>query len=146
MVHTPNGWQWYPMIDSKTRPTTTPKSIHGMDISCYDSSRYNVYGESKPLRLPLGNIDSLYVLQSYSVDTKRDWEDNDKEMITVLCCKTLANYNQVEDVALKITEDNEIVLWIGAAPTEMYSHDDFYNTSFRKSMWPVIFSESKNQA
>lgn len=143
MAHTARGWQWYPLIDAKTRPTTAPVSVYGMEIFCYDSSRYSVRGEFKPLRLPFGNIDSIYVLQSYSEDTQKDWENGNKEMITILCWKTMENYTSEEDVALKITPNNEIVLWIGAAPTEMYAHDDFHNISFRKSMWPVIFNSEQ---
>ena len=146
MAHTARGWQWYPLIDSKTRPTSRPVSVNGMEISSYDSSRYSVRGESCRLRLPLGNIDCLYVLQSYSDDTQHDWESGNKEMITILCCKTMENYQNEEDVALKITSNNEIVLWVGASPTEMYAHDDFHNISFRKSMWPVIFSSEQNNA
>lgn len=146
MAHSAQGWQWYPLIDSKTRPTSSAKSVNGLDIACYDSSRYSIRGDNKPLTLPLGIIDSIYVLQTYSVDTLGDWKKKDKEMITILYYQNTANYKRDEVVALKITQDNEIVLWIGDAPKEMYAHDDFYNTSFRKSMWPVIFSESQNHA
>jgi len=146
MAHTTSGWIWKPLIDSKTIPTTQPKSIHGMDICCYDSSRYCVEGKDISNRLPLGNIDSLYVIQTYSSHPLEDWKNNNKEMTTILRYKgNLGNYLRDQDVALKINENNEIELWIGDDSWEMLAHDDFNNTSFRKSMWPVIFSETNNE-
>lgn len=143
MAHTTSGWIWKPLIDAKTHPTTQPKSIHGMDVCCYDSSRYCVDGKDVINRLPLGNIDSLYVIQTYSSEPLKDWVNNNKEMTTILRYEgNLGNYLRDQDVALKINENNEIELWIGDDSWEMLAHDDFNNTSFRKSMWPVIFSES----
>lgn len=148
MAHSSQGWIWKPLIDVNTRPISDrPKSTHGMDIYCYHSSRFCVEGENIKTTLQLGNIDCLYVIQTYSSDPLEDWKNNNKEMITILFYKgNLGNYTTEETVALEINEENRIVLWIGEAYFDMLSHDDFYNLSFRKSMWPVIFSETQNQA
>lgn len=148
MAHSSHGWIWKPLIDVHTRPVSErPKSTHGMDIYHYHSSRYCVEGENIETTLQLGNIDCLYVIQTYSSNPLEDWKNNKKEMITVLFYKgNLGNYTTEERVALEINEENKIVLWIGGAHFDMLSHDDFYNISFRKSMWPVIFSETQNQA
>ena len=144
MAHSAKGWEWFPLINAKTRPTSLPISRYGMDVARYHSSKYNCFGESHPLTLSLSTIDSIYVLQSYSANTKKDWESDNKEMITILLYKTVENYFKDEQVALEINDENEIILWLGQDSIKMLSHDDFFNSSFRKSMWPVIFSESQN--
>ena len=139
-----NQWYWQPMIDAKTKPVGTFKKL-GRTISTYDSSEWCCADGIKDFSLDFRTINHCYIVQTYdSKNALQNWMDNRREMITVLGRipgSELQQYRGLGSipVVMKVSEENRIELHISGGSIAVLPHDDFEDTSFRKSMWPIIW-------
>lgn len=138
---------WLPLIDSKTKPAKKGrlKSADGITINQYDTniSRASVKRDQTMNLFDLqGNIDgsmlsSLYLIQSYSSNPAYDWEQEQKEMMTIL-----GKYDSQPiplSYRLVINERNELQFSLAGYAKEFLPHDDIKNKALRKSNWPISF-------
>lgn len=144
-----DGWVWEKLIDTHTQPCNdenTARFSAGMTIYEYDSrvhdaSNISSFGQMEGSackhKRNFADISGAYVIQSYSNHTQNDWPKN-KDLISIIGYADLQNISGVLEYGLRIDDQNQIRLMIGASEMTLQAHDEIDSTSFRKSMWPIV--------
>lgn len=146
-------WEWVPMIDATTQAinensakySTDGTTIYEYDTRIHRASQMESIGTMtvRPLEMNFNNVVSLYILQSYSSDTLRDWEDGHRDLITIMGAAD--NFGNIgnQQYYMTIDRQNRISFFIGNAQRQMYPREDIISDSFKKSMWPVVECSKK---
>lgn len=107
--------------------------------------------ESEEYRLQLSDVTSIDLIQSYSTDVVKDYEDGNKDMIAVLTQVDVSTIGKEYPISLTYYDQNlypnqkQFVFRVGGHIYPIDPHDDFNNDSLRKSLWPVTFSFKKKE-
>ncbi|WP_455998824.1 hypothetical protein [Phocaeicola barnesiae] len=107
--------------------------------------------ESEECRLQLNDVTSIDLIQSYSTDVVKDYEDGNKDMIAVLTQVDVSTIGKEYPVSLTYYDQNlhpdqkQFIFKVGGRIYPIDPHDDFNNDSLRKSLWPVTFSFKKKE-
>ncbi len=147
------GVSWIPLIDYRTKPTQQGRamSADGMTINQYDTDKYKASfrrNDISDLIDMQGRIDGaqlyrIYLVQSYSSNPASDWDNGNKEMMTIL--ETYQDF-PMAPLSYRMTIDaNNVMKFVmtGVNDTHM-AHDDIKNDALRKSNWPISFGEQNN--
>ena len=148
-----NGaWEWVPMIDAWTRAINEDKAVlsnDGTTIYEYDTRQYRASQVAsignmalRSLEKNFDDVASMYILQSYSSNTLRDWEEGRRDLITIIGAAD--NFGNIGQKPYYMTIDcqSQISFHIGAAQRDMYPREDIISESFKKSMWPIVECEN----
>ena len=145
-------WEWVPMIDSTTRATNEDSaklSSDGTIIYEYDTRKHRASNSAqlgniplRPLMRNFNDVASIYVLQSYSNNTKGDWQEGRRDLITII--GATSNFTNIGNREYYMTVDrlNRISFHIGNAQIEMCPREDTISDSFKKSMWPIVENQN----
>jgi hypothetical protein len=141
-------WRWEKLIDTNTQPVNTSNPIlseDGMTIYEYDSDVYDASSANDFGTVNRGNrkrdfssVSLVYVVQSYSSDTLKDWKESNHDMISVIGYADLNDLNGVRDYSITIDSANQVNFHIGSNQMPLYSHDAYDSESFKMSMWPIV--------
>ena len=102
--------------------------------------------ESEEYQLQLRDITNIDLIQSYSTDVVKDYEEGNKDMIAVLTQVDVSTIGKEHPVSLTYYDQNlypdqkQFIFKVGGRNYPIDPHDDFNNDSLRKSLWPVTFS------
>lgn len=102
--------------------------------------------ESEEYQLQLRDIINIDLIQSYSTDVVKDYEEGNKDMIAVLTQVDVSTIGKEYPVSLTYYDQNlypdqkQFIFKVGGRNYPIDPHDDFNNDSLRKSLWPVTFS------
>lgn len=118
-----NCYEWVPLI--------TPAS----GIALNEGVRYE-----ETVYFNMQNASEIIFVQSYSSDTAEDWSNGCKDMISEICRYRPDGGGTYQKISMKILHDDRVVCSIEeAGEVRQEPHDDFNNTTLRKSLWPVVF-------
>lgn len=102
--------------------------------------------ESEEYQLQFRDITNIDLIQSYSTDVVKDYEEGNKDMIAVLTQVDVSTIGKEHPVSLTYYDQNlypdqkQFIFKVGGRNYPIDPHDDFNNDSLRKSLWPVTFS------
>lgn len=105
--------------------------------------------ESEEYRFQLGDIIAIDLVQSYSTDVVKDYEEGNKDMISVLTQVDVSEIGKEYPISLTYYDQNlypdqkQFIFKVGGRIYPIDPHDDFNNESLRKSLWPITFSYKK---
>lgn len=105
--------------------------------------------ESEEYRLQLRDITYIDLVQSYSTDVVKDYEEGNKDMIAVLTQVDVSEIGKEYPISLTYYDQDlypdhkQFVFKVGGRICSINPHDDFNNDSLRKSLWPITFSFKK---
>jgi hypothetical protein len=130
-----NGFHYRPFIQSRNdAKIKASKATNGVFIDEYEiTKQFNFHD------IQAGHI---WLVQTYSDNPAKDWEDGNREMISVLFsrdCGDFMGINSEFTLTLKIDSLNRLIFKIGAQNLTLSPHVDFNDMSLRMSLWPVIF-------
>lgn len=121
----------------KNKPVSISE-VEGMYINQYDT---------EPVRCDITGCNDgehpLRLIQSYSADTLKDWNDGNHEYITVMSEWRNIQVNESAELKIRVDENNEMSLSIdnaftaGLAPARI----DINSELNKKSMWPVFYND-----
>lgn len=144
------GVAWLPLVDFKTSPSRKGimRNADGITINQYDTNvakaaarRDNIAGLlDLEGRIDGSMLSALYLVQSYSSDPVRDWESEQKEMMTIL-----GKYDSQPmplSYRLVVNEMNELQFSLAGFAREFLPHDDIKNKALRMSNWPISFANN----
>ena len=141
-------WEWVPMIDSTTRALNQDSaklSTDGTTIYEYDTRQYRASNMGNignigniPLERNFNDVSQVYILQSYSTNTLKDWTDGRRDLITIIGAADIFGDIGNRSYHMTIDKTNKISFFIGNAQKEMNPREDTISESFKKSMWPVV--------
>lgn len=141
-------WEWVPMIDSTTRALNQDSaklSTDGTTIYEYDTRQYRASNMGNignigniPLERNFNDVSQVYILQSYSTNTLKDWADGRRDLITIIGAADIFGDIGNRSYHMTIDKTNKISFFIGNAQKEMNPREDTISESFKKSMWPVV--------
>lgn len=141
-------WLYQPLLDFDTQPTGRSLSStgqrNGMQIYTYDTDRYSADVDNNYIVLNLSSTINAYLVQCYSTDPAKDFEDEEKrhDYITIMASfspESVAQDTTKVHVRLEIDENNEMTFTAGnltfeaTAPVKI---DVEKNNTFKHSMWP----------
>lgn len=105
--------------------------------------------ESEEYRLQLRDITYIDLVQSYSTNVVKDYEEGNKDMIAVLTQVDVSEIGKEYPISLTYYDQDlypdhkQFVFKVGGRICSINPHDDFNNDSLRKSLWPITFSFKK---
>lgn len=105
--------------------------------------------ESEEYRFQLGNVIAIDLVQSYSTDVVKDYEEGNKDMISVLTQVDVSEIGKEYPISLTYYDQNlhpgqkQFIFKVGGRIYPIDPHDDFNNESLRKSLWPITYSYKK---
>lgn len=128
------------LLNPRKEAPVSISEVEGMYINQYDTEaiKCDISGcndGEHPLRL----------VQSYSADTLKDWNDGNHEYITVMSEWRNIQVSDSAELKIKVDENNEMSLSIdnaftsGMAPARI----DINSELNKRSMWPVIYKIKK---
>lgn len=151
LKRTDGGVAWLPLIDYRTKFSVAGRimSSDGITINQYDtthdkasSGQYNTADLiGMDGKLDGSMIAEIYLVQSYSANTAKDWAGDNKEMMTIL--GKYKSQPRPLSYRLKIDEKNELKFWFAGSAERFMAHDDIKNMALRKSNWPISFEIEK---
>lgn len=141
-------WRWEKLIDTNTQPVNATNPVltdDGMTIYEYDSDQYDATSDSDFGKLnrsvrnrDFTSVSLVYVVQSYSADTLKDWKECNHDMISVIGYADLKDLNGVREYSITIDSSNQVNFHIGSNQMPLHSHDAYDSESFKMSMWPIV--------
>lgn len=102
--------------------------------------------ESEEYRLQLRDVTCVDLIQSYSTDVVKDYEEGNKDMIAILTQVDVSGIGKEFPISLTYYDQNlypdqkQFIFKVGGRICPIDPHDDFNNDSLRKSLWPITFS------
>lgn len=130
-----NGCQYLPFIESRNDASIkATKATNGVYIDEYEIP--------KSFNFQVKQAAHIWLIQTYSDNPAKDWENGNREMISVLFsrdCGDLMDINKEFQLQLKIDNLNRMKFIIGSPNISLNPHVDFNDMSLRMSLWPVIF-------
>ena len=140
-------WFFLEVLNPSTEPLKIfPLNVYGLSIFEYDTDRKNAQEDPLKMIIDLSNTPVGYFVQSYSIDTARDFNEGNLDYITIMYSfsrENIANKGNVNKVPIRvqINEENQMTVSIGKekkdsrAPLKI---DFESNETFKKSLWPYV--------
>lgn len=106
---------------------------------------------SQRVNISTGDFRQIDLIQSYSCDPEADYRNGNFDTISKLYTETISESR--DDFKVRLTmniesDDDEsvgLIFEVGQGTAMLDAHDDFNNNSLRKSLWPVIFDNKKDE-
>lgn len=149
----PDGRTTYvELLSPTTKPTKEPNlefnSTNGVFIYQYDTDIYRADGSTRGTKINLSGSPMAYFVQSYSTDPAKDWDEENRELISVMfefSPRSVVVNPRIDlvqvPVRIVVNEHNEMVFHAGIITNEASAPmviDIQDNESFRRSMWPYM--------
>ncbi len=124
-----NGLQYATLIDNHTK------------LSVDNQLGLEVYKSDEKFKLDFQSlgIRHIWLIQTYSDNPVRDWQEGNREMISVLFSCDCSSFVDHSKILLTIDKNNRLKFEIGGQNITVRAHVDFNDQSLKKSLWPVIF-------
>ena len=131
------GWHYMEILNRHTEPTEKAiEPTDGVYIDQYRVERMFNFSRERVLELML--------IQTYSKDPLREWNNYNYEMISVLVSiNNCSEYNEHEGnikIELEVNQSNRFIFRIGGSEITVHPHVDFNDSALKMSIWPVLFS------
>lgn len=115
--------QWIPLIDHNTNPVNNV--LHSnKQVDCNNVVRISLchtYKLNPTVDVMQRNYDSTVILHNYDMPA------------------AMAQAHQNININFEISDANVVSYSVGPTVIQLQSHDDYYNESLRKSLWPVVY-------
>lgn len=149
----PDGRTTYvELLSPTTKPTKEPNlefnSTNGVFIYQYDTDIYRADGSTRGTKINLSGSPMAYFVQSYSTDPAKDWDEENRELISVMfefSPRSVVVNPRIDlvqvPVRIVVNEHNEMAFHAGIITNEASAPmviDIQDNESFRRSMWPYM--------
>lgn len=108
--------------------------------------------ESREYRFQLGDVTTIDLIQTYSMDVVKDYEDGNRDMISLLTQIDVSAIGKEYPISLTYYDQNmypdttQFKFKVGGRNISINPHDDFNNVSLRKSLWPIVFFYNRKPA